>query len=400
MQKPCIDMNSDQAKLEKMPKISVQKTTRFNGGSFNGDKVTNEVYQNDGTSVEVLLTHTIPELYKNAPDVGEDKFLFRFLPDLLTGDAREDMQAVLEEEGIDDDEMEREGSFKPFFEKFLAKYTNSTNMQDTLFRYLEHDCKKRFDQEPHAFNKRFKLILNCAQWFEGIKAYPSEDELKDWYISCFSKKHVAQYARARNYETDTRDDITKYMTMIHTEEVANGTISRLRRELKPKKHDEDRSSRRDKNCGKSSRDTRRRKEYGKRDYDDRRQGSSKRGLSYNDPCPNHPDADHVWGKCRLNPKNKEGEPSRKKYKSDGKKQHSHHADHDSDSSDGDESYTTASSRSSVESEKKASKKSSKRSSKSKSKSHSHHVHLNGDTSSSSSDDDTMNADPNLYGDSE
>ena len=37
-----------------------QKTTRFNGGSFNGDKVTNEVYQNDGTSVEVLLTHTIP----------------------------------------------------------------------------------------------------------------------------------------------------------------------------------------------------------------------------------------------------------------------------------------------------------------------------------------------------
>ena len=65
MQKPCIDMNSDQAKLEKMPKISIQKTTRFNGGSFNGDKVTNEVYQNDGTSVEVLLTRTIPELYKS-----------------------------------------------------------------------------------------------------------------------------------------------------------------------------------------------------------------------------------------------------------------------------------------------------------------------------------------------
>lgn len=406
LQKPSLTVKPGEL-CKTTSKISIKRSKKAKNGGLSAGTVSSEIQQNDGTSIEHLLTVLIPQIEHTAvtkDDTGcPDADLFKLFGDTLTGDALTLHNSCLTEANLDETTMAQAGAFKTYLHKYLARYTNSTNMMDTMFRYLEHDAKKTFDQDPHAFHRRFKLILKSATYFEGVKQYPSVAEIKDWYISCFSKTHVTQYAKNKDYATQSCDEITQYMQMLHEEEQANGTIERMRRGRdKGQKRRSDDDSR----SGKSSRDARRRNNR-RSDRDDRRSRSDKHssngGLRYNDPCPNHPDSNHVWGKCNLNPrnKNKENEPSRKKYKKDHAKDHTHYHD-DGTVSEDEESFTTASSGSdhseeshtSEESEKprkRSSKKKKKKSSKKKH--HSHHVDAKDDDAGS-----TLSVDEDLYND--
>ena len=324
-------------------KISLKRSKKSINGGIKAGVVSSEIQQNDGTSIEHLLATLVPSLQNIAveDDKGnKDSDLFKLLGDTLVGDAQNIFQDCLKQGNWDDTMKSQKGAFNRFLAAYLKKYTNSTNMKDTMFRYLEHGAKKPYDQPPGDFLRRFNLLYQSSQYFEGKKKLPSDDELKDWYMSCYPKTHVLQYAKNKDYDDQDIEEITQYMGMLHQEEVNNGSIAKWKQQRekgKKRKHDDDDS--RSRRSGKSSRDSHRRE----RRYGDKRSGngsSRSGGLRYTDPCPNHPDHDHVWGKCRLNPRNKDKDDSSKRRKKDhDHKAHSHYQD-DDDSSD-DDSYATA-----------------------------------------------------------
>ena len=403
-------------------KISLKRSKKSNGGSAKAGVVSSDIQQNDGTSIEHLLAVLVPSIHNLAveDDQGnKDSDLFKLFGDTLTGNAHNIFLDCLKQGNWDDSMKSQAGAFKKFLEMYLKKYTTSTNMKDTMFRYLEHGAKKPFDQSPGDFLMRFNLLYQSSQYFEGKKQCPPADELKDWYMSCYPKTYVLQYAKNKDYEAQDIEEITQYMQMLHQEDVNNGTIDKRKRELRVKKRNRDDDDSRSRRSGKSNRDARRRERRHDDRRDDRRSGNSNSrsggGLRYNDPCPVHPTADHVWGKCRTNPRNKDKDDSsyNKRQKKDHDNKHHSHFQNDDDRSD-EESFATASSGSGAsasysshsyesdvseekprrrKSSKKSKKKSKKKSSRSRSRDHGHAIQRK------SSEESALSKDANdLFGD--
>lgn len=225
------------------------------------------------------------------------------------------------------------GDFNRVVKKFFDKRTHTTKMRDNILRYLEMGIKKPRDWDPLKYESRFMKIKQNAEYFNGIKPAPTDEELKDWYLRSYPKAYRADYMKKGTSKSDDIAAITKHMTYLHAIDEATGLL----KEPSTKKKVDDRKSNK----------THRR--YVKKG-DDRRSSKSKSYYSkkkevFEIPphvhCPNHPKGSHTWGSCSLNPDNAKDGDDRKRDRDDRKRDnktkgkkysHSHHLAEEDDQS--------------------------------------------------------------------
>lgn len=360
-------MSYDKAVTCKGTKVEIRPSKKATSGTPNGKasagRVNAQVETNDGKNVEHLLIETIPGADKMASQSNNyDGDMFKFMDELLTHEGGHNVfKATLKKKGLESaSAQEQPGAWKQFLPSFLTAYTNTVNLRDTQFRYLEHEQRKPFYMSSTEYARRLATVVDLSKQFEGVKPEPNDDELKDMFLRGHPKNYVLEYAKSKNYNTDTIEDITRFMDILHDADVISGKIKELEEKQKKKKKaallEEDdryegRVERRSRTRnGKSSRDNRRRNERDGR-------SEKKRYLRDDEPCPVHPNGKHTWGQCSLNPKNKNRDDDKrrerdndKKRKKDEVRHHSHYQYESASASEYDEStgdndsYYTASSR--------------------------------------------------------
>lgn len=355
-------MSYDKAVTCKGTKVEIRPSKKATSGTPNGKasagRVNAQVETNDGKNVEHLLIETIPGADKMASQSNNyDGDMFKFMDELLTHEGHNVFKAMLKKKGLENvSAQEQPGAWKQFLPSFLTAYTNTVNLRDTQFRYLEHEQHKPFNMSSTDYARRLETVVDLSKQFEGIKPEPNDQELKDMFLRGHPKAHVLEYAKSKNYSTDTIEDITRFMDILHDADVISGKIKEIEDKQKKKKKaalEEDnryegRVERRSRRNGKSSRDNRRRNERDGR-------SEKKRYLRDDEPCPVHPNGSHTWGQCSYNPKNKNRDEDKrrdrdndKKRKKDEVRHHSHYqyesASDPEESAGDDESYYTASSR--------------------------------------------------------
>lgn len=283
-------------------------------------------------NVEQVCDEVIDSIIRaatNPQTVEKDKFKFMGL--VLEDQARVVWQQAAQNVGVDPLDPD-DGDFDCVVKEFFNKRTHTNKMRDNVLRYLEMGVKKPRDWDPLKYESRFMKILKNAEYFNGIKPSPTDDELKDWYLRSYPKAYRADYLKKGTKDVDDIADITKHMTYLHAIDEAEG---KLKIASPRKKKSGDRK--------KDRKSSRRGRKYYKGDRDDRR--SSKSGYRPKNKefvvpddahCPAHPDGSHVWGECSLNPANRKDRDSdrkrdrgeRKREDKKGKKysSHSHHLD--------------------------------------------------------------------------
>ena len=223
------------------------------------------------------------------------------------------------------------GNFEEVVKEFFNKQTHTTKMRDNILRYLEMGIKKPKTLNPIMYESRFRKIMKNAEYFNGIKPAPSDDEKKDWYLRSYPKAYQADYMKKGSFSTDDIGAITKHMTYLHVADEARGVFNEPKKEKKPKK--ERKSSYRSRDRG-----------YDRRyKGDDRRssKSSSSKIKEHEVPddaqCPVHPDGKHTWSECSRNPANKKEDRNydRKRDRKEshkGRKYDSHHLQHSDEES--------------------------------------------------------------------
>ena len=127
------------------------------------------------------------------------------------------------------------GNFEEVVKEFFNKQTHTTKMRDNILRYLEMGIKKPKTLNPIMYESRFRKIMKNAEYFNGIKPAPSDDEKKDWYLRSYPKAYQADYMKKGSFSTDDIGAITKHMTYLHVADEARGVFNEPKKEKKPKK---------------------------------------------------------------------------------------------------------------------------------------------------------------------
>ena len=294
----------------------------------------------DASNVEQVCDEVVDAIIRAAtnPTTAEsDKFKFMLL--VLEHQARVTWQQACTKCGVDTANPAT-GDYLLVVKEFFNKCTHTTKMRDNILRYLEMGVKKPRDKDPIKYESRFMQILKNAEYFNGIKPAPSDEELKDWYLRSYPKAYKADYMKKGTFSQDDIPDITKHMSYLHTIDEANGKLKES-----SSKSSKDKSSKKYRKEHKSSRRDRRYKGDRDEDRSSKPKYSSSRKtkaaeVSDDAPCVVHPNGKHTWGECSLNPANKRDDDERKRNRSDRKREekksygkkpsHSHHVSHRSD----------------------------------------------------------------------
>ena len=87
------------------------------------------------------------------------------------------------------------GDFLKVVKRFLSAATSSSRMGDNILRHLEMGIRKPRTMTPQRFLLRFSAMLKQAQYFEGIKPMPTDEEQKDWYFRAYPKSYRLDYKK-------------------------------------------------------------------------------------------------------------------------------------------------------------------------------------------------------------
>ena len=287
------------------------------------------VPRSDGSNVEQMLAETIipaTRAVSNAPNAEEDVFKFMLL--LLEHPIYQMFKGAADELKVDVNNPTA-GDFLKVVKRFLSAATSSSRMGDNILRHLEMGIRKPRTMTPQRFLLRFLAMLEQAQYFEGIKPKPTEEEQKDWYFRAYPKSYRLDYKKMHGDKKDSMQAITSHMTLMHEADELSGAF----KEKKP--------STKDKSVTTEEKGTERRRRRHMPGHE-KSNRSKKTELSADMHCPVHPHGDHTWGECSQNPENRKD----KNPKSDKKREHrsstngkkkqeklsSHHIEHQDDDS--------------------------------------------------------------------
>lgn len=318
-------MSTDESCLKIIPSYEVGKAADKFGtiscgpsGVKHATKV--KIARTDGENVEQIVNECFAPVLKAASNATTaDKDACNFVYQLMDTGIYETFKGAADSLGINVDNP-KQGDFLKIVKKFLAEVTTCEHMQDNILRYLECSVKKPREMEPHRFWLRFSTLLQQSKYFDGIKPYPSQKEIIDWYFRAFPIKYRLNYKASHGNNKPDAATVTKHMTLCHQMDVADGAF-------KKKPSTKDKSVTKDE----KGRDRRRRDKDKSRTFN-----RDQVKIRDDGPCPVHPNGNHTWGECSMNPKNKDDKKRdhrSTKDKDDKKKKeskggHSHHVQQD------------------------------------------------------------------------
>jgi len=334
-------MSSDESVIKVKPSYETGASAKIYGdvklvpsGTKGGTNA--RVARSDGSNVEQMLAETIIPAIRaaddNPPTAEKDKF--KFMNSLLETPIYQIFKQVYTDLGVNP-ASPSDGDFIKVVKRFLTEVTTYSTMRDSILRYLETGIRKPRDMTPQNFYLRFMEILRECMFFEGIKPDPTEEETKDWYFRAFPTLYRLDYEKTNGKSLPSMTAITSHMTLLHKQDLVTGLSKK------------DKPSTKEKPVTRNERGTDRRRRG--------REGAKNRGrsnhskkteqLSDDAHCVVHPQGNHTWGECSMNPENKDKKESKDKKdsedrkrdrrpKSDEKKRngkhHSHHVDQHSE----------------------------------------------------------------------